>query len=246
VRVGGYGAAAGFTGFNESVSATIGPFTFEPRRALELRYVRVRWNGMTPTDQTCIDTLRGAIPLLPTPTANIAALAGVGVQTPGASTNDARNDLLDDFDDLHNCSWWEAMWEWLGADCPDDDGAIWVLVPGVFHQGRAYDIPSNVCFTPPSTATTSRGPYAAHELSHCLDQEHVSVMCANGEQATGGDAPGDWPNNAQLLDVPFDVVRNRALTLAGTGVFDVMTYCGDPDNTWPMPARWQRLWDEIG
>jgi hypothetical protein len=26
----------------------------------------------------------------------------------------------------------------------------------------------------------------------------------------------------------------------------VMTYCGTPNNTWPMPARWDRLWNEIG
>ena len=77
-------------------------------------------------------------------------------------------------------------------------------------------------------------------------EKHVGVMCANGQQAQGGDAPSAWPNNAQLTDVPFDVTRNVALTLAGTGVFDVMTYCGTPNNTWPMPARWQRLWDRVG
>ena len=49
-----------------------------------------------------------------------------------------------------------------------------------------------------------------------------------------------------VLDVPFDVTRNLALTLSGTGVFDVMTYCGTPNNTWPMPVRWSRLWNEIG
>lgn len=241
VRVTGFGATAGFAGFDQSVTTTSGWFAFQPRRTLELRYVRVRWGTTTPTAQVCFDTLRTAVPLLPTPTANILPLAGVGVQTPGGTGDSDRDDLLDDFDDRHNCSWWEALWEWLGADCPDDDGAIWVLIPGVFHRGRAFDIPSNVCFTPPSN-----GPYAAHELSHCLDQRHVSVMCANGQQATGGDAPGGFPNNAQLLDVPFDVTRNVALTLAGTGVFDVMTYCGTPNNTWPMPVRWDRLWNQIG
>jgi len=241
VRVAGYGALAGFAGFSQQVKRYTGNFTFQVRRVLQLRYIRVNWGGSTPTAQVCFDTLRTAIPLLPTPTANIAALAGVAVQNVGTTNDDARDDLLDDFDDRHNCSWWEAMWEWLGADCPDDDGAIWVLIPGVFYRGRAYDIPSNVCFTPPSN-----GPYAAHEMSHCLDQEHVGVMCSNGQQAQGGDAPSDWPNNAQLTDVPFDVTRNRALTLAGTGVFDVMTYCGTPNNTWPMPARWDALWNHLG
>jgi hypothetical protein len=241
VRVSGFGAAGAFAGFSQSFTMWISSYTFEKRRTLELRYIRVNWGGNTPTDAVCLDTLRTAVPLLATPTANISALAGVGVQTPGGTGDDDRDDLLDDFDDRHNCSFLEALFEWAGADCPDDDGAIWVLIPGVFYRGKAYDIPSNVCFTPPSN-----GPYAAHELSHCLNQVHVGVMCANGQQAQGGDAPSAWPNNAQLLDVPFDVTRNRALTLAGTGVFDVMTYCGTPNNTWPMPARWQRLWDRIG
>jgi hypothetical protein len=239
VRVVGFGATGAFGGFAEQTSTTTGTFTFEPRRTLDLRYIRVSWSGNTPTDAACLATLRSAIPLLPTPTASVTALAGVGIQS-GSDTDD-RDDLLDDFDDRHNCSVWEALTEWLGSDCPDDDGAVWVLIPGVFFRGRAYDIPSNVCFTPPND-----GPYAAHELSHCFDQEHVSVMCSNGQTATGGDAPSDWPNNAQLLDVPFDVTRNSALTLVGTGVFDVMTYCGTPNNTWPMPVRYQRLWDEIG
>ncbi len=241
VRVQGFSASGTFAGYSDLATTSTGTFLFELRRTLELRYIRVNWGGSTPTAQTCFDTLRTAVPLLPTPTANISALAGVGVQNPGGTGDSDRDDLLDDFDDRHNCSWWEALWEWLGADCPDDDGAIWVLIPGAFHVGKAYDIPSNTCFTPPAN-----GPYAAHELSHCLNQKHVGVMCANGQQAQGGDAPSAWPNNAQLTDVPFDVTRNVALTLAGTGVFDVMTYCGTPNNTWPMPARWQRLWDRIG
>jgi hypothetical protein len=241
VRVAGFGAGNGFAGFDELVSGTTGSFLFEHRRTLELRYIRVNWGGSTPSVATCLSTLRGAVPLLPTPTANIFPLAGVGIQNPGGTGDDDRDDLLDDFDDRHNCSVWEALTEWLGSDCPDDDGTDWVLIPGAFHRGRAKDIPSNVCFTPPSN-----GPYAAHELSHCFNQVHVGLLCANGQQAQGGDPASAWPNNAKLVDVPFDVTRNVALSLAGTGVFDVMTYCGSPNNTWPMPARWQRLWDWIG
>lgn len=239
VRVAGFGATAAFAGFDDQAAMNTARFSFQRRRTMELRYIPVKWGGSTPSAATCDSTLRGAVPLLPTPTANIWQLP-VGIPAP-STDDDGRDDLLDDFDDRHNCSIWEALTEWLGSDCPDDDGAIWVLIPGVFYRGRSYDIPSNVCFTPPSD-----GPYAAHEISHCLNQQHVSVMCANGQQATGGDAPGAWPNNAQLVDVPFDVTRNRALTLSGTGVFDVMTYCGSPNNTWPMPVRWDRLWDQVG
>ncbi len=239
-RVAGFGAAGGFAGFAGQASFNTGSFTFQHRRTLEFRYIRVNWGGSTPTDAVCQNTLRGAVPLLPTPTANISALGGVGIQTPTANAN-GQQGLLDDFDDRHNCSVWEALTEWLGSDCPDEDGTIWILIPGVFFRGKAYDIPSNVCFTPPSD-----GPYAAHEISHCLAQRHVGLLCANGQTATGGDAASTWPNNAQLIDVPFDVTRNLALTLAGIGVFDVMTYCGSPNNTWPVPARWDRLWDQVG
>ena len=48
------------------------------------------------------------------------------------------------------------------------------------------------------------------------------------------------------VDVSTRLTRNIALTQVGTGVFDIMTYCGWPNNTWPMPVRWQRLWDQIG
>ena len=155
VRVAGFDArAGGFTGWSESVSQASAPMVFENRRALDLRYIRVNWGGSTPSDAVCDATLRGAIPLLPTPSAAITPLAGVGVQTPGGTATSNRDDLLDDFDDRHNCSTWEALTEWLGSDCPDDDGAIWVLIPGMFFRGRAYDIPSNVCFTPPAMDPT--------------------------------------------------------------------------------------------
>lgn len=248
VRVNGFDARAGFAGFSESLTRSQAPITFQNRRALTFFFIRVNWGGSTPTPAVCDATLRGAIPLLPTPTAGIAELAGVGVQTAGGTTNSDRDDLIDEFDDRHNCSAWEALTEWLGSDCPDDDGAIWVLIPGVFFRGRAYDIPSNVCFTPPSD-----GPYAAHELSHCLNQVHLGVNCANGQTAGGSnaEAPSTWPNNGQVVDVPFDVTSNSTVTGSGNGVWDVMTYCGTTvspgvSSTWPMPRRWQQLWNEIG
>jgi hypothetical protein len=141
----------------------------------------------------------------------------------------------------------------LGSDCPDEDGTIWVLIPGDFQRGEAFAIPSNVCYTPPSD-----GPYAAHELAHCLDQSHVRLPATGTNAPTGGDAASAWPNGAILTDVPFDSTGSftttggsvatapRALSLGGTGVADVMTYWGTPNNTWPMPERWDRLWNEVG
>jgi hypothetical protein len=247
VRVSGFDARAGFVGHNEEVRATTQLITFEPRRILDFRYVRVNWGGATPTPATCASTLRGAIPLLPTPTAIISPLAGQGVYTPFGTQDTNRALALWEFWEMHNCDLQEAIEQQIGSDCPQDDGSIWVLIPGQFYQGRAYIIGGNVCFTPPNDPgppVVDRGPYAAHELSHCLRQWHVSVPCANGQTAQNGDTPAQWPNGGQVLDVPFNVSLNSAVT-SPTGVWDVMTYCGS-DRTWPSLQRWQRLWDEVG
>lgn len=246
VRVTGFDSRPNFAGFSETAHAGSPPITFEPRRTLDLRYVRVTWAGATLADASCQTSLLTAVPLLPTPMAFIQPLAGTRVVSGGASTNASRDDLLDDFFDRHNCSFWEAATEFLGSDCPDDDGAIWVLVAGSFNQGRSQGIPSNVCFIPPND-----GPYAAHELSHCLNQVHLGVICPNGQTALNGDAPTAWPGGGLLADVPFDVTTNATVTGAAGRVWDVMTYCGTPtaggsDNTWPTPQRWQQLWDYIG
>jgi hypothetical protein len=257
VRVNGYGAVGGFAGHTEVVTRNTVSITYQRRRTLQFRYVRVNWNGAGAASVAqCIDTLRGAVPMLPTPTAGIAAVPGAGVENRTSGTSVAqiaaeRRDMLDDFDDLHNCSFWEEITEWLGSDCPDEDGTIWVLIPGNFQRGEAYDIPSNVCYTPPTD-----GPYAAHELSHCLGQTHVRLPATGSNAPSGGDAASAWPNGAILADVPFDTAGTagsgaganpRALALTpGAGVADVMTYWGTPNNTWPMPERWDRLWTEIG
>lgn len=253
VRVSGFAATPSFAGFSEQTVKGTVSVTYENRRVLQFRYIRVNWNGMgAPTAAVCVDTIAAAIPLLPTASAGIGPVPGQGVHNRSSSSTDQENaqrrDMLDDFEDEHNCSTFEAAFEWLGFDCPDDDGAIWVLIPGQFRRGEAYAIPSNVCFTPPSD-----GPYAAHEISHCLNQQHVRLPVVGGPD--GGDAPSAWPNNAMLTDVPFDSrgsqtgagTAPRALSLtAGKGVADVMTYWGTPNNTWPMPKRWQQLWDFIG
>jgi hypothetical protein len=238
IRVNGFDARSGFAGYSESASKFVGPLTFTPRRALDFRYIRVNWAGSpAPNDATCQQTLLGAVPLLPAPFATVTALAGVGAQNPASADDNGRDGLLDDFDDRHNCSTLEALTEWLGSDCPDDDGAIWVLIPGMFYRGKAYDIPSNVCFTPPND-----GRYAAHELSHCLYQRHLTAACGITAQALGGDLGSSWSDGGQVLDVPFDVTRNSTVT-DPKGVWDVMTYCA---GTWPTVQRWDLLWNVVG
>lgn len=258
VRVNGFGAVGGYPGATQIVVRNSPTMTYEWRRTLQLRWVRVNWNGAgAPTPAQCENTLRGAIPLLPTPTAGIAAVPGVGIESRSSGALEGqiapvRRDMLDDFDDLHNCDMWEELTEWLGSDCPDDDGAIWVLIPGDARRGEAHDTPSNVCYTPPDD-----GPYAAHELAHCLRQSHVRLPASGPNAPRGGDAASASPwNGAMLVDVPFDTAGTagsgtganpRALPLTpGSGVADVMTYWGTPNSTWPMPERWERLWNEIG
>jgi len=252
IRVAGFDAQPGFPGFQDSVLRTFGDFTFEQRATLDLRFVRVTWGGIAPTAAACDAALRASVPMLPAPTAVIVPLAGVGVQNPAASTAGDRDGLIEDFYDRHNCSAWEMATEWLGSDCPDEDHAIWVLMPSQLFAGgptgRSRGIPSNVCFTP-----ANDGPYAGHELSHCLNQQHLGVACPNGQTAPGGAAPAGWPNGGVLADVPFDVGLNATVTGAAGTVWDVMTYCGTPtaggggaNNTWPTPLRWQQLWDFNG
>jgi hypothetical protein len=254
VRVTGFDARVpDFLGFSESIIGGVALVTFEKRRILNLRYIRVDWFGSgAPAYGVCKRTLLAAVPLLPTPMAIVAPLAGVGVQNAGptlffTTPDDIRDALLDRFYALHSCL--PVATEFLGSDCPDDNDEVWVLIPGATQaqarmagapfRGSSRDIPSNVCFTPPND-----GPYAAHELSHCLNQQHLSVMCPDGQQAAGGDAPGTWPNGGVLTDVPFDVQNNATVTGAIL-VWDVMTYCGSL-NTWPSPRRWQQLWDYLG
>lgn len=251
IRVTGFDARPGvFAGWSESLTSGTPPglLTFEPRHILNLRYVKVRWGSVVPSDSVCQATLLSAIPLIPTPMAIVAPLGGVGVQTPANSFPPDRDKLLDDFYDLHNCSAWEMATEFLGSECPDEDDEIWVLVAGTFGVGRARNIPGNVCFTPPND-----GPYMGHELSHCLNQIHVGVACpTTGQTAPGGQNPSTWPNNGVLSDVPFDVSTNSTVPGNGTTVWDVMTYCGTPTTngginaTWPSPQRWQQLWDFNG
>ena len=37
----------------------------------------------------------------------------------------------------------QALTEWLGSDCPDDDGFYWALITGTFYRGKAAAIPAS-------------------------------------------------------------------------------------------------------
>jgi len=181
VRVDGFGAAGGFAGYRERVARSVGPFGFETRSALQLRFIRVAWDGgAAPSAEECTSTLAGVVPLLPAPTAGIAAVPGVGVQTvtvaTGSNGSEERRALIDDWAERRDCTAFEPLAEWLGYERPEDDGAIWVLIPGRFVCGEAYDVPSSVCLTPPNDS-----PYAAHELAHCLARRRTDPTGASTE-----------------------------------------------------------------
>jgi hypothetical protein len=250
VRTYGFGSVGSFLGFDDIAKSKSGPYLFEPRRVLEFRYIKVNWGAnpppfdQGPSDTKCLETLRGAVPLLPTPVANIAPLGGVGVQVTAGMSKGDRRALLGKFHIRHNC----LAWAWLGWGCPEDDGTIWVLMPEVLGSGpnaqitsEAATIPGNVCFV-----FVDYPSVAAHEVAHCYGQTHIRFTCGNGvPEPEGGDSADLWPAKGRLGDVPFNSLRNVALSLAGAGVYDLMTYCPE-DNQWPLPERWKRLWDQIG
>jgi len=274
LRVDDFGAPVGSSGFSERVTrvfnssptgalpvgATINHFGFKHRRNITVRYIRVEWGGQTPTNAACQDTVRQGFYRLPANLSTATRLAGVGTQfppnplgltdlqmaaLPGISTaylESAMNNLIDEFDDRHNCSIWEAATEWLGSDCPDDDDDIWMVICQPGFRGRAAGIPSNTFGTYANDFTK-----AAHEMSHCFDQEHIQLC-----DEEGGEDADDFPNRGTLDDVPFDIennltVRSGTQTIFGftvpDAVKDIMTYC---NIRWPHPARWVRLYFNIG
>lgn len=252
LRVDDYGAPSGMAGFSSQTARSFGPFAFHQRARVHHRYVRVRWQdtataaAQTPTHEQCVDTLEGTMRRIPARLGSIEPLEGVGVQVAEVPTgtgdvwvaNATRivRELVEEFDDRHNCSLYEWLTQWLGSDCPEDDGAYWALIAGGSRKGRAAGIPSN-------TYLTSVGMNVApHELGHSLGQLHIMVACPNGLQAQGGEPAFLYPNNGQLTDVPFDLDTNQTVTGAN-GVWDIMTYC---DVHWTKPTRSQRLYDFIG
>lgn len=254
LRVDDYGAPAGRRGASSRPRRAFGPFAFHQRARIDLRYVRIRWqNGaaatpQTPTDAACVETLERSMRRMPARLGVIERVPGVGVQVaevPTGATNAAFNndvarivrELVDEFDDQHNCSVWEWLTQWLGSDCPEDDGAYWALITGGPSGGVAAGIPSNTYLTPVNDE--NRAP---HELGHSLGQLHIEVACPNGRQAGGGEPPENYANDGQLTDVAFDLDLNQTVTDLDE-VWDIMTYCG---TRWTKPQRSQQLFDHIG
>jgi hypothetical protein len=194
----------------------------------------VNWNSTgTPTVAQCTAAIDGAVPYLPTPTINHAALARpvvVGPTTTG-SLGAQRHELAFDLYQDRNCDLLEWFDELLGNACPMDDDVIWAYMIGAFVGGDAANIPSNTLISDTSVVTF------AHEMGHCLDQRHVNT-CG----AAGGDDAAGW-NNGLLADVPFNYLTNTVVQDAGHNAFELMSYCSP---LWPSPRRWDQMWNFVG
>ncbi len=217
VSVSDYGGVGGFAGFSQKLAAPVPLPTFHTRRPLDIRYVPVKWGATNaPSDADCVDIIERALTLLPTPWANIAPLWPGQHWEKTSGLNDA-----DAFSDLLDD--FEDMYH---------GSALWVLVvpkgagPGKI-VGEAFNGPPTILVTEPHATTV------AHELAHCLNQSHIRLCGANG-----GDSPDAW-NGGNFAGVVVD--WRSSVTL--TSVWDLMTYC---DGRWPVPRRWNRLFDRIG
>jgi hypothetical protein len=226
VSVSGYGRIGTFAGFNQEVVAPVRLPTFHPRRPLDIRFIPVQWGATpAPSEAKCVEVIEKALSYLPTPFANIAPLwpgkawakksnlGGDDLFDNVLAGDDAFDDLLDDFEDRHHGS---AIWVLV---VPFDVGPDW--------GGQAADIPSKVLVTRPSVGT------AAHELAHCLNQEHIQLC-----DAEGGDPPAVW-DGGNATGVAVDWRRSKTFI----SPWDLMGYCKPK---WPIPKRWNRLFDWIG
>jgi hypothetical protein len=225
VSVSGFGAVGTFPGYSQTLVAPVPLPTFHPRRPLDIRYIPVQWGATpAPSDAECVELIQQAMTFLPTPWANIAPLWPGKVY---AKESNPLNNIWpwnvdgNDFDDLLD------LFELL-----HHGDALWVLVVpfGVGPlklDGQAAEIPSKVLVTRLHHDT------AAHELAHCLNQHHIR-KCG----ARGGDSASEW-DGGNFTGVIVDWRRSETFI----SPWDLMTYC-DPE--WPVPRRWNELFDWIG
>lgn len=258
VFVENFGGDGNVPGISERVSANFGSFTFHRRRRLKIRFIPVKLNAdpngvltassrfeNPPTDEQCRDFILRSMKFIPAH-ADVSRLDGwsteISIATISITTPDGTTTTLDspiptgsqslNFDVKAN-----LFLEWVGLNHDQDNGEIWaILVPSDSSWGRAH-IGAGEFLTRMTVDS------AAHELAHCLGQEHISTPCPRGRPAIGGDTPASWgEDGGAVVDVPFDIGGNGTVT-SSTGVWELMTYC-DPRFT--SPKRWRRLFERIG
>ncbi|MCU7840612.1 MAG: hypothetical protein KZQ94_14690 [Candidatus Thiodiazotropha sp. (ex Troendleina suluensis)] len=258
LRVQGAGGTDEIEGFSEIVSQRFDGFEFEERKPIRIRYIPVTVDPDTtgtlnmapgisnpPTNQACRDLIEESLQQIPTTAESISrhdsysiriSLDRTIIETPFGEFS--RSLGYDIFGNSH-LEWIRliricAFIDITGLLCPEDDDAYWaIIVPTDGGWGRAH-IGGLEYLTPYRPIT------AAHELAHCLNQQHLAVQCPNGSEAPGGTDPVDFENNGMVTGIPFDILNNSALN--GT-IFDLMTYCS---RRWVSAQRWQQMFDFVG
>ena len=239
--------------------------TIDPAMAGQAEFIDPFANP--PTDEECVNFLREMLKLLPVTASSIERLEGYSI-----TFHFDRIEIHYNFFGLtwsHEIPsmWSEALRDYdiaanvytyllgvlrlceLGSDldiCTEDTDAIWVVLVPVNVWGRANGIPGREFIAPMNDIS------CAHELAHCLNQQHLTnTGCSGNNPFSGGDPITDAANwgdfdGGRILEekaVPFDVIRNVTMTNAADGVWDLMTYC---PTRWPTPRRWKLIFDYVG
>jgi hypothetical protein len=216
-------------------------WTWQPKKAVRVRYVRVSYQGTMPTVAEAAFTLVRAFDLLPSPPLDIGP-AWMPTWNTGQdlSTEDGKHTLLGHLSDQHNCTFSEWLFPWED-DCPDDDGAFWVGVIAKNVGGRAR--------TGENTAWAASFGFdrvaAGHEIGHLLCLRHVNQGC-NGNNpdesnSCGGGSKGfdSLPLAGQVVDVAFDPYNNAVVPAPR---FDFMSYACQ---RWTSATNWDQLFSTI-
>ncbi|MCU7944936.1 MAG: hypothetical protein KZQ87_19890, partial [Candidatus Thiodiazotropha sp. (ex Cardiolucina cf. quadrata)] len=258
LRVYDAGGSDEIEGYSETVRQRFDGFQFRERKPIRIRYIPVTVEqdatgtlnmapGISnpPTEQECRDLIEQSMQQIPTTAESISrhdsysiriSLDRTIIETPFGEFS--RSLDYDIFGNTH-LEWIRiiricAFLDFSGLLCPEDDDAYWaIIVPTEGGWGRAH-IGGREYLTPYRAST------AAHELAHCLNQQHLGVECPNGSSAPGGTDPSDFENGGVVTGVPFDILNNRA---GSSNDFDLMTYCS---NRWVSAQRWQQMFDYVG
>lgn len=255
-----------FPGISETTVKQVPGLLFEPRRKLELRFVRVNWAGYIPWPDDCRSTLERATVLLPTPLPEIEAAIAPDLDFSSShahylwSTDDeiaSKKLVLAALEASRlNTACYSPIGSGPNPACSVEYTHIWVAfmqqdVGGYAEVGGTAAV---VGFTTVFDALRRFDTVvAAHELGHCLNQIHLDAKCPNEAPFVPGELKEDtfplWPDGGRLLQIPFDVMTNSTVAAPvdssnkDEGLWDLMSYC---PGRWTSVTRWARIWDYIG
>jgi len=245
-----FAVPAGGVGFSETPDRSFGNINFERSELEPIRFLpaELELDGETiprPSDQQCQDFLTETLKYIPTQNPVMSRLPGSDVSfnidsftinTPfgefsrSLSYDYAGNVLLRWIVISREVEALSAVFD--GRPVDFDYWAVLVPLGGPGLWGEAGGIPAREYITPMANDA------GAHELAHCLNQEHLGVACPNGQQAPGGDDPDTWVGGGAVIQVPFDITANSTVT----GAWDLMTYC---NTTWTNVRRWNQIFNYI-